>query len=88
MKITYDPEGDILYLRLRKGVVAHSEPLPDQEDIVIDYDQADLPIGIEMMNISDLVDSTRLSIEIALPASLKLGQGGCKGTPSRRNADL
>lgn len=76
MKITYDPEGDILYLRLREGVVAHSEPLQDQEDIVIDYDQADSPIGIEMMNVSDLVDSTRLNIEIGLPASLKLSHGG------------
>ena len=73
MRITYDPEGDILHFRLREGSVAHSEPLLDQEDIVIDYDEEDCPIGIEMMNASDLLGGTPASIEIALP------------TPTRRS---
>jgi uncharacterized protein YuzE len=73
MKITYDPEGDILHFRLREGAVMHSEPVLDQEDIVIDYDEEDCLIGIEMMNASDLLGGTPASIEFALP------------TPSRRN---
>ena len=71
MRITYDPEGDILHFRLREGVVVHSEPLLDQEDIVIDYDEQDCPIGIEMMNASDLLGGTPASIEIALPNPIK-----------------
>lgn len=73
MRITYDPEGDILHFKLREGAVVHSEPVLDQEDIVIDYDEKDCLIGIEMMNASDLLGGTPASIEIALP------------TPSRRS---
>lgn len=69
MRITYDPEGDILYFKLREGAALHSEPLPDREDIIIDYDEADCPIGIEMMNISDLLGGPPLSIEVALPTA-------------------
>ncbi len=69
MRITYDPEGDILYFRLREGAVVHSEPLLDQEDIIIDYDEEDCPLGIEIMNVSDLLGSTPVSIEVALPTA-------------------
>ena len=73
MKITYDPEGDILHFRLREGSVAHSEPLLDQEDIVIDYDEEDCPIRIEMMNASDLLGGAPASIEIGLPTQSRRG---------------
>jgi uncharacterized protein YuzE len=69
MRITYDPEGDILYFRLRDGSTAHSEPLLEREDIVIDYDDEDCPLGIEMMNISDLLGGAPRSIEIVLPTA-------------------
>ena len=69
MRITYDPEGDILYLRLREGAVVHSEPLPDREDVVIDYDGEDRPVGIEIMNASDVLGGPPTSVEVALPSA-------------------
>ena len=69
MRITYDPDGNILYFKLREGAALHGEPLPDREDIIIDFDEADCPIGKEVMNISDLLGGAPAGMEIELPTA-------------------
>jgi uncharacterized protein YuzE len=57
MKITYDPEGDALYIQLRSAVqIGDSEDLED--GVVADFDADGHIIGLEVLDASD-----RLSIE-------------------------
>ena len=47
MKITYDPEVDALYIKVRDGV-ARTERLSD--DVAIDYDADGAVAGIEILS--------------------------------------
>jgi uncharacterized protein YuzE len=45
--VEFDPEVNAMYLRLKEGKVAKSEPIAD--NIVIDLDKNDQVVGIEIL---------------------------------------
>ena len=49
MQITYDPEADILNLRLKDDKVVDSEYL-ENENVVIDYNENDEIVALEIMD--------------------------------------
>lgn len=48
MKVTYDPEADIIYMVLRDGEIYDSRE--ENEDVRLEYDKDGQLIGIEIMN--------------------------------------
>lgn len=56
-KINYDAKKDILYIMLRRGAEERFEDL--SENITVEYDAKDRPIGIEIFNASKMLDLTR-----------------------------
>ncbi|MDJ0272632.1 MAG: DUF2283 domain-containing protein [Candidatus Caldarchaeum sp.] len=48
MKVTYDPEADIIYMVLRDGEIYDSRE--ENEDVRLEYDKEGHLIGIEIMN--------------------------------------
>lgn len=54
-KINYDKKKDILYIFLRSGVEERFEDL--SENITVEYDKDDKPIGIEIFNASEILGS-------------------------------
>jgi len=56
MRVTYDPEADIIYLVLREGEVHDSKEA--NEDVRLEYDKEGQLIGIEIMNAKTNVIAT------------------------------
>lgn len=54
-KINYDRKKDILYIILRKGDEERFEDI--SENITVEYDVKDRPIGIEIFNASKFLAS-------------------------------
>ena len=54
-KIHYDKKTDALYIFLRSGIEERFEDL--SEDITVEYDKNDEPIGIEIFNASKVLGS-------------------------------
>lgn len=52
-KINYDKKKDILYIFLRAGIEDRFEDV--SENITVEYDKKDRPIGIEIFNASKLL---------------------------------
>ena len=52
-KISYDKKKDILYIMLRKGVEERFEDI--SENITVEYDAQNRPIGIEIFNASKIL---------------------------------
>lgn len=52
-KISYDKKKDILYIMLKDGVEERFEDI--SEDITVEYDAKDRPIGIEIFNASKVL---------------------------------
>ncbi|MDP2632943.1 MAG: DUF2283 domain-containing protein [Candidatus Curtissbacteria bacterium] len=52
-KINYDNKKDILYIMLRKGKEERFEDI--SENITVEYDAKDRPIGIEIFNASKIL---------------------------------
>lgn len=52
-KINYDKKKDILYIFLRSGVEERFEDI--SENITVEYDAQDKPIGIEIFNASKIL---------------------------------
>ena len=52
-KVSYDKKKDILYILLRAGVEDRFEDI--SENITIEYDARDRPIGIEIFNASKIL---------------------------------
>lgn len=50
MKIKYDKEADVLYLKLSEAQVAESDE--DKPGIIIDYDKKGNVVGIELLEAS------------------------------------
>ena len=64
MKVKYDREVDILYIRLNDSQIEESDE--DRPGMVIDYDAEGLIVGIEIMNASKrMVHPTMVELEIA-----------------------
>ena len=54
LKHKYDPKADAIYITLNSGVYHHGYDLDD--DRRIDYDENNVPIGIEILSVSQGVD--------------------------------
>lgn len=54
-KILYDKKRDVLYLFLRSGIEERFEDI--SENITVEYDKDDRPIGIEIFNASKVLGS-------------------------------
>lgn len=52
-KVNYDKKKDILYILLREGVEERFEDI--SENITVEYDGKDRPIGIEIFNASKIL---------------------------------
>ncbi|OGN89407.1 MAG: hypothetical protein A2158_07415 [Chloroflexi bacterium RBG_13_46_14] len=54
LKHKYDPKADSIYITLKSGIYNYGYDLDD--DRRIDYDENDVPIGIEILSVSHGVD--------------------------------
>lgn len=52
-KINYDQKKDIMYIFLRPGIEERFEDISD--NITVEYDKNDKPIGIEIYNASKIL---------------------------------
>ncbi len=52
-KVSYDKKKDILYIFLKEGVEERFEDI--SENITVEYDADDRPIGIEIFNASKVL---------------------------------
>jgi uncharacterized protein YuzE len=66
MKINYDPQTDTAYIKLSDGKYKVSKKV--SEDIVIDYDENDVPLGIEILSANEIIPGFNLN-EISLSIS-------------------
>ena len=64
MTIEYDPESDMLYIKLTEGVSSDSEEIAP--GVVLDFDGQNRVVGIEIEDASKLIDLSRLELR-ALP---------------------
>ena len=53
MKMTYDPEVDILYIRLEGANIAESDEV--EEGVVLDYNANGQVVGMEIQDASEYV---------------------------------
>jgi uncharacterized protein YuzE len=53
MRVTYDPEVDILYMRLNEAPIADSESV--DPNLILDRDAENNIVGVEIMGLSQLV---------------------------------
>ncbi|WP_018621911.1 DUF2283 domain-containing protein [Spirosoma luteum] len=64
MKVKYDREVDILYIKLNDSPIEESDE--DRPGMVIDYDTDGLIVGIEIMNASKrMTQPTTIELEVA-----------------------
>lgn len=50
-KYTYDKQADAIYITLSDNTVAYTKPLDDER--LIDYDIDNVPVGIELLCVSN-----------------------------------
>ena len=55
MKVTYDPEVDVIRILLRDGVIAESDE--DKPGVILDYDEQGRLVGLEILDASQRVDN-------------------------------
>jgi uncharacterized protein YuzE len=82
MQITYDSEGDVLYIRLR-GVPSRDSMDIEEDGVRVDLDDEGHLVGLEILDASERLSSTELSnvtyeelvsekkAKLSLPAVLK-----------------
>lgn len=57
MKITYDPEVDVLRIVFRDSVIEESDE--DKPGVILDYDKEGNVVGLEVLNASERVENPR-----------------------------
>ncbi len=57
MKVTYDPEVDVLHILLRSVPVEESDE--DKPGVILDYDKEGNIVGIEILDASKRVEDPR-----------------------------
>jgi uncharacterized protein YuzE len=57
MKITYDPEVDVLRIIFREGCIEESDE--DKPGVILDYDKGGNVVGLEVLNASERVENPR-----------------------------
>ncbi len=55
IQLTYDPQADALYIRLRHAKVDESDEV--SAGVIVDYDRKGKPVGIEVLDASRFVGS-------------------------------
>ncbi|PIU50768.1 DUF2283 domain-containing protein [Candidatus Desantisbacteria bacterium CG07_land_8_20_14_0_80_39_15] len=71
MRINYDPETDILYVRFREDKIEESDEI--KEGIIIDYDVKGRAVGIEFLDALEmLAGKPELMVEFPLPRKDKV----------------
>lgn len=63
MKVTYDPEVDVLRILFRDAPIDESDE--DKPGIILDYDKDGNIVGLEVLNASKRVENPR-SVEYAM----------------------
>lgn len=69
MKMTYDPEADVLHLQLRGGAVEASEDAAP--GITFDFDADGRVVGIEFVGASKQVEGNPLALSLELLRAAK-----------------
>ena len=65
IKVSYDPRADALYLQLREAKIEESDEV--SSGVIADYDRRSRPIGIEVLDASQLVGNrSHLQLDVAL----------------------
>ena len=64
IRIRYDAKVDALYIRLREGEIEESDEV--SEGVVMDYDDAGLLMGIEILDASKILGGREMKVELAL----------------------
>jgi uncharacterized protein YuzE len=68
MEIEYDAEANAIYITLREAEIADTKEITD--DLAIDFDGDQRPVGIELLNVSAMLtpeDLAKVTIENLLP---------------------
>jgi uncharacterized protein YuzE len=66
MKVTYDPEVDVLRIVLSRAPIAESDE--DKPGVILDYDAEGNIVGLEILNASRRVENPRaLEYAVASP---------------------
>lgn len=72
MKIKYDQEADIIYLRFGEGKIVESDEIKD--GLIVDYDENGNPIAIEILNAKEiLANNPEISLDFS-PMKLETGK--------------
>jgi len=53
MKIKFDKEANVIYVRFKEGKIAESDEIKD--GLIIDYDEEGNPLAIEILNAKDII---------------------------------
>ena len=71
MKMRYDPEADVIYLRFREGKITESDEI--KSGLIIDYDAEGRPVAIEILNAKEiLAGKPELTVDFSISnASIK-----------------
>ncbi|UCE13551.1 MAG: DUF2283 domain-containing protein [Candidatus Heimdallarchaeota archaeon] len=70
MKINYDPKADALYIKLRDKKIKESDE--SGKGLIIDYDEAGEPVGIELLHASRLFGGKKeVSVQLSLTEEVK-----------------
>jgi len=54
MKVRYDQQVDVLYIKFRECEIEESDEIRD--GVIIDFDAGGKPVGIEILNASEILD--------------------------------
>ncbi|MBK1642254.1 hypothetical protein CKO12_10265 [Chromatium okenii] len=57
MKVSYDPDVDVLRIIFRDALIVESDE--DKPGVILDYDQDGNVVGMEVLNASQRVDNPR-----------------------------
>ena len=58
MKIKFDKEANVIYVRFKEGKIAESDEIKD--GLIIDYDEEGNPLAIEILNAKDIISDLTL----------------------------
>jgi uncharacterized protein YuzE len=65
MKVTYDPEVDVLRILFRDAPIEESDE--DKPGVILDYDKEGNVVGLEVLNASQRIENPR-ALEYAVTA--------------------
>ena len=64
MRMRYDPEVDILYIRLREGSIDESDEITPE--IIADYGKGGKLMGLEILVASEVLGGKHMRVELAV----------------------